>query len=210
MQRAKTLIGAAAASLLLLTSCSYPEPPEEAGRSLSPNEVDWMSHAPQRTLVNPVALREAFRLLEAQIESVIFASPTELPQPSTTRVQIPAGWGESNDVSVLIGAQQRVEFSVSVDRCAFLRQINRELAELGWTTRADTNDAIQTTYPLVIPAPQDWTLTAKSGVGVLSIRAPVTGNYWINYAVEQKHLSGSSVDVTSTPVTPHRISCKTD
>jgi|GEM_PF-2977181 hypothetical protein len=86
MQRVQTLIGAVAASLLLLTSCSFPEPPEEAGRSLSPNEVDWMSHAPQRTLVNPVALREAFLLLEAQIETLVFVSPTELPQPSTTRV----------------------------------------------------------------------------------------------------------------------------
>ena len=102
---------------------------------------------------------------------------------------------------------------MSVDRCAFLRQINRELAELaelGWTIRADTNDAIQTTYPLVIPAPQDWTLTAKSGVGMLSIRAPVAGNYWINYAVEQEHLSDSSGEVTSPPVTPDRINCKTD
>lgn len=159
--------------------------PAEAGDELDPAEAAWLGDAPDRTFVDPVELRQATEALHASLADVLPLEHSSEPAARITRVQVPGGWGESNDVAVLVGAEQWTELPASDDRCAFLQEAVESLARTGWRLTSSRQDAIQTEYPLVSPAPQDITVTGASPLGDLRLRSLAAGGYHLTFGVDR-------------------------
>lgn len=173
--------------------------PAAAGDELDSAEVAWLAYAPDRTLVDPVELRQATEELRASLAEILPIEPPSEPTARITRVQVPGGWGESNDVAVLVGAEQWTELPASDDRCAFLREAVEALARTGWRLASTRQDAIQTEYPLVSPAPQDITVTGTSPFGDLSLRSLAAGGYHLTFGVDRDLLDRPSEEPAIQP-----------
>lgn len=182
-----------------------PPPPDDAGRELDPDTVAWLSYPPDRTLVDPAALRTGLERLRAEVDTVLPVRATDPPDPRIDRTFVPAGWNESSSVTVLIGAEQRTSITEPAERCSFLRETADQLAALGWTLSVRKTAAIQTEYPLVSPGPQDLELLGESALGSLSLGAPADGTYGLTYGVEAQHLDAD--DTAPSPTNAPLIPC---
>lgn len=178
----------------------------DAGRVLDPDDVDWLDPAPDRTDVEAEALRVAFDRLSEQLVGVFPGDPARLPHAIIDRRFVPGGYGEANDVTVLVGVSQTETMTPPVDRCAFLRDVAGRLAAEGWWIRATSSDSVQTSYPIVSPGPQDHSLHGESVFGTFSLEAPVEGLYWLTYAVDARNLRAT--EPIPQPANPPAINCE--
>ncbi len=161
-----------------------PALPAEAGEPLDRADAAWLDPVPDRTIVDPQQLETALTRLRAEIATTLELVDVHPPAPRTTRVQVPRGWGESSDVSVLIGATQHATLASQPDRCAFLDDAMGALVATGWHLTFERRDAIQTEYPIVTPGPVDLTVRGQSAIGEVAISAPASGDYRVDLAVD--------------------------
>ena len=185
-----------------------PRPPAEAGEPLDPGDVAWLASAPERTRVDPVALRSALDRLRDRLASVLVVDSLEPPIAILTRVEVPAGWAESDDVGVLTGAEQRGTVTGPEDRCGFLSEVAASLARAGWTLRVERHDAIQTEYPLISPGPVDLAVSGTSSLGRVLLGAPASGGYAIHLEVDESTLArAAEAGAVPPPTDPVQVRC---
>jgi hypothetical protein len=157
--------------------------PSEAGEVLDPASAGWLDSTPERTLVDPAVLRTALSGLDEQLAAILSYRRDGDPSPVTTRAQVPVGWNETDNVTVLIGARQLATIPTPADRELFVSELIRPLAAAGWRLTTTSRAAIQTTYPIVSPGPVDILVEGESRLGILSIVAPNEGPYRLTFSV---------------------------